>query len=306
MTYQQSIEEFEKFLQASAPKIGETGDVVDVVDAAESGGIGGFYPHFTKAFWEMLAHGGKRFRPNLLLAVVAGARPLMLHNAFLPALALECLHTYSLIHDDLPCMDNAPLRRGKPTLHTIYGETNATLVGDGLNTYAFYLLSIAKLDSSVKVALIRELAESGGIGGMIIGQALDCAFENRSLPLEQLQTIHINKTAKLIAASLKMGALIANLSQNLHDELGAFGLRLGLYFQIRDDVIDAVQEEAQAGKPTRNDGEKNSYVNLLGLTKAQKLLETEASALNAQIASFPQEIARNLSWLLQGYFTKIA
>lgn len=287
MTYQQSIKHFEELLQASAPE------------------IAGFHPHFSQAFWEMLRHGGKRFRPNLLLAVVAGARPLMLSNAFLPALALECLHTYSLIHDDLPCMDNAHLRRGKPTLHTIYGETSATLVGDGLNTYAFYLLSIAKLDSSVKVALVKELAESGGIGGMIIGQALDCEFENHSLPLEQLKIIHTNKTAKLIAASLKMGALIANLSASLHDELGEFGLQLGLYFQIRDDIIDAVQEESQAGKPTRNDSQKNSYVNLLGLTEAKALLRAESSALHTRLAGFPGMIRENLKELLGEYFTEI-
>lgn len=287
MQYQQSIQEFEQFLQASAPQIPS------------------FHPYFATAFWEMLLCGGKRFRPNLLLAVVSGLNPLMVQNAFLPALALECLHTYSLIHDDLPCMDNAPLRRGKPTLHTTYDEVSATLVGDGLNTYAFYLLSCSKLDSSVQVQLVKELAYAGGIGGMIIGQALDCHFENQSLPLEKLQEIHSNKTAKLIAASLKMGAIIANTPHSLAQDLWDFGLRLGLFFQIRDDVIDAVQEAAQAGKPTRNDARKNSYVNLLGLAQAKELLQAESSALTQALHNFPQPIAKNLSMLLGDYFKEI-
>lgn len=287
MQYQQSMKEFEQFLQASAPQIPS------------------FHPYFATAFWEMLLYGGKRFRPNLLLAVVSGLRPIMTKNAFLPALALECLHTYSLIHDDLPCMDNASLRRGKPTLHTTYDEVSATLVGDGLNTYAFYLLSCAKLDPSVQIQLVKELAYAGGIGGMVIGQALDCHFENQALPLEQLQEIHSNKTAKLIAASLKMGAIIANTADPLTQDLWDFGLRLGLFFQIRDDVIDAVQEAAQAGKPTRNDGQKNSYVNLLGLAQAKELLQAESSALATSIEAFPKPIAKNLSMLLGDYFKEI-
>ena len=287
MQYQQSIQEFEQFLQASAPQIPS------------------FHPYFATAFWEMLLCGGKRFRPNLLLAVVSGLNPLMTNNAFLPALALECLHTYSLIHDDLPCMDNAPLRRGKPTLHTTYDEVSATLVGDGLNTYAFYLLSCAKLDSSVCIQLVKELSYVGGIGGMIIGQALDCHFENQALPLEKLQEIHSNKTAKLIAASLKMGAIIANAADSLTQDLWDFGLRLGLFFQIRDDVIDAVQEAAQAGKPTRNDGQKNSYVNLLGLTQAKQLLAVESTFLTSLMERFPTPIKHNLQWLLGDYFKEI-
>lgn len=287
MQYQQSIQEFEQFLQASTPQIPS------------------FHPYFATAFWEMLLCGGKRFRPNLLLAVVSGLNPLMTNNAFLPALALECLHTYSLIHDDLPCMDNAPLRRGKPTLHTTYDEVSATLVGDGLNTYAFYLLSCAKLDSSVCIQLVKELSYAGGIGGMIIGQALDCHFENQALPLEKLQEIHSNKTAKLIAASLKMGAIIANAADSLTQDLWDFGLRLGLFFQIRDDVIDAVQEENQAGKPTRNDGQKNSYVNLLGLTQAKQLLAVESTFLTSLMERFPTPIKHNLQWLLGDYFKEI-
>ena len=264
-----------------------------------------FHPHFLRAFWEMLLNGGKRFRPNLLLAVVDGLNPMLNKNAFLPALALECLHTYSLIHDDLPCMDNAPLRRGNPTLHTTYGETTAVLVGDGLNTYAFYLLSMSKLPPTTQIALVRELAQQGGLEGMIIGQALDCHYENHPLDLDKLQSIHIHKTAKLIASSLKMGAIIASTQSNLISTLESFGLDLGLFFQVRDDIIDAVQDSTKAGKTTRNDSNKNSYVNLLGLQGAKDILSKLQTVLESSLDSLPKPIASNLRFLLAEFFKEI-
>lgn len=281
--------EFEAFLLESKPK------------------ILGFHPHFENAFWEMLINGGKRFRPNLVLTITESLNPLVSKNAFLPALAIECLHTYSLIHDDLPCMDNSPLRRGNPTLHTTYDETTAVLVGDGLNTFAFYLMSESILDSSVKVACIKELAFNGGIGGMIIGQAMDCFFENQKLDLEQLKTIHINKTAKLIAASLKIGAMIgeSKIDSSLTNALYDFGLDLGLFFQIRDDVIDCVLDSSQAGKQTNIDTNKNSYVNLLGLDSAKIALKESKLKLESSLNSFPKTIKNNLTLLLEDYFKEL-
>lgn len=264
-----------------------------------------FHPHFLLAFWEMLLNGGKRFRPNLLLAVVDGLNPMLNKNAFLPALALECLHTYSLIHDDLPSMDNAPLRRGHPTLHTSYDETTAILVGDGLNTYAFYLLSECVLPPSVAISLVREMSKNGGLEGMIIGQALDCHYENQKLSLEKLQTIHIHKTAKLIATSLKMGAIIANAPSELIAKLESYGLELGLFFQVRDDIIDAVQDSTQAGKTTQNDSTKNSYVNLLGLNGARQKLNELKDKLESSLDSFPKGIQKNLRFLLAEFFKEI-
>lgn len=264
-----------------------------------------FHPHFLLAFWEMLLNGGKRFRPNLLLAVVDGLNPMLNKNAFLPALALECLHTYSLIHDDLPSMDNSPLRRGHPTLHTSYDETTAILVGDGLNTYTFYLLSKCVLPPSVAISLVRELSKNGGLEGMIIGQALDCHYENQKLSLEKLQTIHIHKTAKLIATSLKMGAIIANAPSELIDKLESYGLELGLFFQVRDDIIDAVQDSTQAGKTTQNDSAKNSYVNLLGLGGARQKLNELKDKLESSLDSFPKGIQKNLRFLLAEFFKEI-
>ncbi len=278
------LEEFEKFLVQHQPQ------------------IQGFHPHLQKAFWEMLLNGGKRFRPALLLSVVRAYNPILLHNAFLPALALECLHTYSLIHDDLPSMDDADLRRLHPTLHKSYGEVTAILVGDALNTYAFYLISQARLDCKIKVDLIRALSQDGGISGMVLGQALDCYFEEKTLPIEQLQYIHLHKTAKLIATSLKMGAMIVGLCEQKQQKLYDFGLVLGLFFQVRDDIIDCIATKEEAGKTTQNDGLKNSYVNLLGLEGARKEEERLKQKALEFLQSFEEQLQRSLLDVLKKYF----
>ena len=278
------LEEFEEFLSEHKPE------------------IEGFHPHLSKAFWEMLLNGGKRFRPALLLSIVEACNPTLVRNAFLPALALECLHTYSLVHDDLPSMDNAPLRRNHPTLHVSYGEVSAVLIGDALNTYAFYLLSLSRLDAGVKVALVRALSQDGGISGMVLGQALDCHFEGQRLELEKLRFIHLHKTAKLIATSLKMGALIGGLDSHTIQRLYDFGLVLGLYFQVRDDIIDCVATDEEAGKPTGNDTNKNSYVNLLGLDGARKEAQNLKSQALGFLEGFPLAIRSNLEKLLSQYF----
>lgn len=230
-----------------------------------------FHPHFQDAVWEMVLSGGKRFRPALIFCTLLSYAPALIKNAYFPALAMEILHTFSLIHDDLPSIDDAPLRRNHPTLHTKYGEVTAILSGDFLNSYAFYLISRSALSPSTKVALIQEL--SFNATQMIIGEALDCYFENQKLDLQKLQNIHTLKTAKLIATSLKMGAIIANLSPSLQECLWDLGIKLGVFFQIRDDLIDATETQEQAGKPTQNDGCKNNYVNLLGLDGAKRELE---------------------------------
>lgn len=267
--------------------------------------INSFHPHYHTAVWEMLQNGGKRFRPALIFCVVDALSPQLIHNAFLPALSLECIHTYSLIHDDLPCMDNAPLRRGHPTLHTKYGQTLALLIGDGLNTYAFALLSQAKLDPHVRLELIHLLALNAGISGMVLGQTLDCEFENQRLSLEQLKTIHTNKTAKLIATALKFGALIANADSILTQKLYDIGLELGLYFQLRDDIIDACVDSQSAGKTTQNDGNKNSYVNLLGLNEAKKLYSNSQTDLKKNLELLPLCIQENLNAILTNYFKDV-
>jgi len=263
-----------------------------------------FHPYFEKATNEMLLAGGKRFRPMLLLKVVESYNPLMLESAYYPALALEVLHTYSLIHDDLPAIDDASLRRGHPTLHKTYDEVTAILVGDGLNTYAFELIAISPLHNDVKVALIKELSQNGGLNGMVLGQAIDCYFENKPLSLEEVKFLHIHKTAKLIAASLKMGAIIVNLDKNLQKKLYNFGIDLGLLFQIQDDILDEIQTSEEAGKDTHNDGDKNSFVNLIGLEESIKEADKLAEKLETELESFDEKLKQNLKPLIKKYLKR--
>jgi farnesyl diphosphate synthase len=219
------------------------------------------------------------------------------------ALAIEMLHTYSLIHDDLPAMDNATLRRGNPTLHVSYDEVTAILVGDALNTYAFELLSNAPFSDTTRVKLIRELATNGGLSGMVLGQAIDCYFENKPLGLEDMKFLHINKTAKLIAASLKMGAIIVG-EEKLEDEIYEFGIKLGLLFQIQDDILDVTQDDQEAGKTTNNDENKNSFVTVLGLEVAMKEADALADELTQKMQGFDARVYGELSPLLTNYINR--
>ncbi|MEA3512335.1 MAG: polyprenyl synthetase family protein [Campylobacterota bacterium] len=260
-----------------------------------------FHPIFEDALKDMLSAGGKRFRPMLTLSIVNSVEPMLINNTMPVALAIEYLHTYSLIHDDLPSMDNADLRRGHPTLHKTYDEVTAILVGDALNTHSFNLIANAPLSNDVKIELIKVLSSDGGIEGMIIGQAIDCYFENTTLELNQLEFLHIHKTAKLIAGSLKMGAIVANLSLEAQNELYDFGIDIGLLFQIQDDIIDETQTEDMAGKTTSNDGDKNSFVNLLGLQGAINSANKLAKTCEQKLDTFDKNLSLNLKDLLLDY-----
>ncbi len=261
------------------------------------------HPHYEKALQEMLIAGGKRFRPALLLGVVRAYNTLMCDSARHAALAIELLHTYSLIHDDLPAMDNSPLRRGKPTLHIVYDEVTAILVGDALNTYAFEVLANAPFSDATRVKLIRELASNGGLNGMVLGQAIDCYFENSPLDIADVKILHTNKTAKLIAASLKMGAIIVG-REDLEDALYNFGIKLGLLFQIQDDIFDLTQNSQEAGKLTHNDGDKNSFVTLIGLEETMKEANTLADELTLELNDFDENLKNELSSLLRKYINR--
>jgi len=261
------------------------------------------HPTYESALQNMLIAGGKRFRPALLLGVVKAYNPLMLESARYAALAVELLHTYSLIHDDLPAMDDSPLRRGKPTLHVSFDEVTAILAGDALNTYSFEVLANAPFSDEIRVKLIKELATNGGLNGMVLGQAIDCYFENKPLALEDIKILHTNKTAKLIAASLKMGALIVaedDVAQKLYD----FGIKLGLLFQIQDDILDVTQSSEEAGKLTNNDEEKNSFVTILGLEKAMQEANVLADELNNEMGNFDESLSGELSPLLTKYINR--
>ncbi len=277
------MQRFEAYLKANLP----------VVES--------FHPHYNNALSEMLLAGGKRFRPMLLLSVVDAYEPLLYEGALAPALAIEFLHTYSLIHDDLPSMDNADLRRGFPTLHTTYDEATAILAGDALNSEAFYHISKAPLRDDIKIKLVELLARDGGTYGMVLGQAIDLHFENQLLTLEQVKILHTNKTAKLIATSLLMGAIIVGLEKKKQDELYHFGLDLGLLFQIQDDIIDETQSDEEAGKTTGNDGDKNSFVNIIGLDKSIEEAEVLANNLEGRFKSFDKSLQKVLNPIIEQY-----
>ncbi len=277
------MQRFEAYLEANLPNV-ET-----------------FHPHYNKALSAMLLAGGKRLRPMLLLSVVEAYEPLLFEGALAPALALEFLHTYSLIHDDLPAMDNSPLRRGFETLHITYDEATAILSGDALNTEAFYQIAKAPLRDDIRIKLVELLARDGGTYGMVLGQSIDLYFENTPLSLEQIKVLHINKTAKLIATSLLMGAVIVGLEKSKQEALYAFGIDLGLLFQIQDDIIDETQSDEEAGKTTGNDGDKNSFVNLMGLEKAIEEAEKLAKKVEQQFTTFDGVLQKGLKDILQTY-----
>ncbi len=280
-----AMEQFEQFLKRHLPEI-------------ES-----FHPHYETALQSMLLAGGKRFRPALMLSVVRAYNTLLVPNAYHAAYAVELLHTYSLIHDDLPVMDNAGLRRGQPTLHVQYNDVTAVLVGDALNTYAFEVLSQAPFSDRIRVKLIRELAHNGGLHGMVLGQIMDCHFENQPLSLKEIKLLHINKTGKLIAASLKMGAIIVG-EEILAEALYEFGVKLGLLFQVQDDILDVTQSAQEAGKPTNNDSDKNSFVTLLGLHEALRKADTLAAELFEVMQTFEAPLQQELDGLLTHYINR--
>jgi len=233
--------------------------------------------------------GGKRLRPALALGaaeVVSGD-----DSVALPvACALEMIHTYSLIHDDLPAMDDDDLRRGKPTCHKVYGEATAILAGDALLTMAFD--AAAETGST---AIVRSLAQAAGAGGMVGGQQLDLDGEGKQLDLVALRRIHRAKTGALIQVSLRCGAMAAGATETQVEALADYGKHLGLAFQITDDILDVVGAEAVIGKPVGSDEsrDKSTYPALLGLDESRRLAgEAVASAL-AALGVFGEE-AENL------------
>lgn len=250
----------------------------------------------------MLDVGGKRFRPLLLLNVVQNVQPLLVQNALPVALGLEMMHTYSLVHDDLPCMDDAALRRGHPTLHVSYDETTAVLIGDALNTHAFNCIANAPLSADVRIQLVSVLSRDAGIHGMVLGQAIDCFFEDTPLSLDELIFLHTHKTAKLIATALLMGAIIAQMQRESQEILYAFGLKLGLLFQVQDDIIDATLTSKEAGKPTQNDAHKNSFVNLLGLEGAHREKQKLLDELHGTLDTLEDALAHSLREIVLHYF----
>ena len=241
-----------------------------------------------------LEAGGKRLRPVLVLAAAElfGRQD----DAALPAaVAIECVHTYSLIHDDLPCMDDDDLRRGRPTAHKAFDEATALLAGDALLTHAFALLSTAYAHQpTLAHALVRELADAAGSQRLIGGQMEDLLAEKKAdATAAELEFIHLNKTAAMIEASLVMGALVGGATSDGIATLRKAGRHLGLAFQIVDDVLDATADSATLGKTAGKDAraEKTTYVKLHGIDAAGKIAADHTAAARDAIAGLPGDKA---------------
>ena len=214
--------------------------------------------------------GGKRIRPYLLLEVLESLQvPITIAHAQVAA-ALEMIHTGSLIHDDLPAMDDDDFRRGRLTNHKKFGEALAILAGDALFLDPYALIAQADLPNEIKVDLIASLSLSSGSMGMVAGQVLDMEGEGKHLNLEELQTIHANKTGKLLAFPFQAAGIIAGLDENLQKQLKSVGELIGLAFQVRDDVLDVTASFEEIGKTPQKDlqAEKSTYPALLGLDEA--------------------------------------
>ncbi|MDA0738405.1 MAG: polyprenyl synthetase family protein [Nitrospirae bacterium] len=239
-----------------------------------------------------LLAGGKRIRPILTIAAAEaiGPPPLSLPPV---ACAFEFIHTYSLIHDDLPAMDNDDFRRGKPTNHKVYGDGMAILAGDGLQTMAFEWCSRADLvidiDPRTQVQIIAELALGSGNDGMVGGQVLDIQAENQQeISLEELQNIHAHKTGKLIRAAVRVGALLSGAGMTQFEQLTKYAEDIGLAFQIADDVLNVTGTREELGKDANTDAErgKQTYPSFYGLEGAKKLAQECAYRAIGRLASF--------------------
>lgn len=231
---------------------------------------------------------GKRLRPILVYSTGKMLKANILILDYLAA-AVECIHSYSLIHDDLPAMDNHNLRRGRPTCHIKYGENFAILTGDALHTLAFSILSntlLIDINSDIRIKIISELASACGILGMCYGQELDIFLSNKKISLKQLNNIHYYKTSILIKASIKLGALVSNVvNDNILQILDDYANAIGLAFQIQDDILDVTGDKLTLGKNPGHDLllKKNTYPKIIGLydskIKSKKLYEKAIRAL---------------------------
>jgi geranylgeranyl diphosphate synthase type II len=256
-----------------------------------------------KAMRHSVFAGGKRLRPVLCMEagrMIAGALPSKIEEL---GAALEMLHTYSLIHDDLPALDNDDLRRGRPTCHKVFGEALAILAGDALQTQAYEVLARLECPAEARVRIIEEIARgTGTLDGMIGGQVVDLEAEHTHPTAEMLEYIHRSKTAALITASLVSGGLYAGAKDSEVAKLRAFGQSIGLAFQIVDDVLDVTQTSEQLGKTAGKDtaAQKVTYPALFGIEESERKADSLVSAALSELESFGEraetlkELARYL------------
>ncbi|MDC6267545.1 polyprenyl synthetase family protein [Lysinibacillus fusiformis] len=230
-----------------------------------------------------LKAGGKRIRPLFVLAVLELYQK-NLQDGLIVGSVIEIIHTYSLIHDDLPSMDNDDFRRGKPTNHKVYGEALATLAGDALNTLAFGILARMEVTAEKRIELVQLLSVAAGAEGMVGGQVLDMEGEQRQLNLTELEQVHVNKTGALLRFSIEAGAVLADASKQDRATLKEYAHHIGLAFQIQDDILDIEGTTEELGKTAGKDvaSDKSTYPALLTLNGAkEKLAEHYQHAINA-------------------------
>ena len=256
--------------------------------------LGTDYGTLAESMRYSLLAGGKRIRPVLAMAAMEALDrdPI----PCIPLLApLELIHTYSLIHDDLPSMDDDSLRRGKPTNHVIYGDATAILAGDALLTHAFTLLSDPDYDKlvsfEIRLKIIHELSVGAGINGMVGGQQMDIASEGKALNLSSLEFLHQHKTGALIRASLRIGALLGKASSSDFERLDRYGQAVGIAFQIADDLLDVEGDAALLGKAAQKDQDrhKNTYPGLMGVEKARNMARHKLNEALEAIGSFGEK-----------------
>lgn len=252
-----------------------------------------------------LTAGGKRLRPILLMASAdaVGGRGL----DFLPvACGIEMIHTYSLIHDDLPAMDNDDYRRGKLTNHKVFGDDIAILAGDGLLTQSFeVMLRQTGVSPEVLVQVVREMSVAAGPNGMVGGQAMDQQAEGKHIPMEDLRRLHMGKTGALFKAAIRCGAILAGANEEQLAKLTTYAECFGLAFQITDDILDVVGDEAEIGKPVGSDqrNNKSTYVTLTSLEEARRLAQETVDEGVAALEGFGEE-AVFLQDLLKSMLTR--
>ncbi|ADW18548.1 farnesyl-diphosphate synthase [Desulfobulbus propionicus DSM 2032] len=264
---------------------------------------GDFSQHIESMRYSLFV-GGKRIRPILCLAgaEAVDSGEATRQRALSVACALECIHTYSLIHDDLPAMDDDDLRRGKPTNHTVFGEAAAILAGDGLLTFAFDLLSSqasADINDAARIRIIQTIARAAGPLGMVGGQSLDMIYEGQQVGYEMLRTIHRSKTGALITASVLSGAMVAGASAEQETALKTYGDNIGLAFQIVDDLLDVEATTEQLGKPAGSDlkSDKVTYPSLFGKETSRTMAREAVQEAIAALAAFDHQAdpLRNLA-----------
>ncbi len=248
-------------------------------------------PLLSEAMKYTLLSGGKRIRGAIVLWICQMLKGKITHEAKTAAAAIEMVHTYSLVHDDLPAMDNDDLRRGKPTLHKKYDEATAILAGDGLLTLAFEMLATEIPDSNLAIKLVGVLATVAGPSGMVAGQMADILAEKQLANIESLEYIHQNKTAMMFSGAATLGALCGDAKRKQLHNLANYGLKLGLCFQIADDILDVCSTSEEMGKTVGKDQaqDKTTYPSLLGLEKSKEIAEKLTNEALDTLSSFDEK-----------------